>query len=49
MIIIYYNCHYYYLISIIYYDTSLQYMVREHLVDDDNSHQKKAGHGVIRK
>lgn len=28
---------------------SLQYMVREHLVEQANTHQRKAGHGVIRK
>lgn len=27
---------------------SLQYMVREHLVEESNSHQRKAGHGIIR-
>ena len=28
---------------------SLQYMVREHLVEESNSHHRKAGHGIIRK
>lgn len=28
---------------------SLQYMVREHLVEESNAHQRKAGHGMIRK
>lgn len=28
---------------------SLQYMVREHLVEEGSTYEKKAGHGIIRK
>jgi hypothetical protein len=28
---------------------SLQYMIREHLVEETNAHQLKAGHGMISK
>lgn len=38
------DCHY---LLLTY---SLQYMIREHLVDEEKArHQKKAGHGFIRK
>ncbi len=40
---------FYHVNSVVEISRSLQYMVREHLVEEGNVHQRKAGHGIIRK